>query len=138
MSNEAAPSPTPSPMSAGTSVPADFGLPGLGLSMQLAGGIFSVLIGAMLIPMMMTPGGSGEVLWFFILASAAVGRSLYHAAAGRHLLYNERPLSKIPTYFAIAAVQTLVTVFVLVSKLRLPQSIGLGIAVGLMLWPTVL
>ncbi len=140
MSIDATSSPTPTPptASAGNAVPADLGLPGLGLSMQLAGGIFSVFIGAMLISMMMAPGGSREVLWIFILAAAAVGRSLYHAAAGRHLLYDERPMSMIPTYFVISAVQTVVTVFIMVSKLRLPDSAGLGIAVGLMLWPTTL
>lgn len=138
MSIEATTSPTPPPASTGTPVPADFGLPGLGLSMQLGGGIFSVFIGAMLVSMMMSPGGSREVMWIFILGAGAVARSLYHAAAGRHLLYDERPMKMIPTYFIISAGQTLLTGFIMVNKLRLPSSAGIGIAVGLMLWPTVL
>ncbi len=104
MSNENPPSQESATQQA-KKIPADYGLPGLGLSMQLAGGIFSVFIGATLLTMMMAPGGSREMFWLFLLAAAAVARSGYHAAAGRHLLYNEQPLRLIPTYFAVSAMQ---------------------------------
>lgn len=138
MSNEATSLPTTQPASTSTLVPADFGLPGLGLSMQLAGSIFSIVIGAMMVSLLTASGGSREMLWIFILGAAAAARSLYHAAAGRHLLYDARPMSMIPTYFVISAMQTLVTVLIMVNKMQLPLSVGLGIAVGLMLWPSLL
>ncbi len=138
MSNENPPSQQPAPTQQAQKLPADYGLPGLGLSMQLAGGIFSVFIGATLLTMMMAPGGSREMFWMFLLAAAAVGRSAYHAAAGRHLLYNEQPLRMIPTYFVISAVQSALTFFVMSSKWHMPGADALGMAVGLMVWPTAL
>ncbi len=137
MSNENPPSQESATQQA-KKIPADYGLPGLGLSMQLAGGIFSVFIGATLLTMMMAPGGSREMFWLFLLAAAAVARSGYHAAAGRHLLYNEQPLRLIPTYFAVSAMQTILTFFVMSSKWHMPSGDAIGMAVGLMIWPTAL
>ena len=84
-------------------LPADRGLGGLGLIMELAGSLFAVMTGmfgfiqVIAMSEMSSRGGDahGMTGWLFILAGAGVVRSLFHRHAGSELNYGFRPAAEI-------------------------------------------
>lgn len=126
-------------------LPADLGLSGLGLTMQLAGGlfagVFSMMLAGLILQSMMSSrygsGGSG-VGTFLLIAAISVGRSLYHAHAGKHLLYGDDPLAKVRTYFWVAGAHTVALALIMKASAKAPTEIIVAMAGALLTWPAML
>ena len=125
-------------------VPADQGLAGLGLLMQLAGNVFAA--GAALLTFMMLfiePARSGVTLWMFVMLGLSIGRSLVHRSAGAQLVYghpaspNQR-MGGIRRYVGLGLVHSLVFGGLLFVEFHVPARLALGITGGLLVWPLTL
>ena len=77
--------------------PSDGGLSGLGLIMQLVGGVMTAVVacyGMLFLFAMMLSGGSGGglagkmMLWLLVLLGISLARSIAHRSAGNRLLYD--------------------------------------------------
>jgi hypothetical protein len=140
----------PSLTGGNTRLPADLGISGLGLIMQLAGTVFTGLSGVMglmiLITMVraggMRGGGPGGSIIFWLLAMAATGvmRSVAHRNAGTRLLYDGpgTPLSGIKRYLTMASIQTGVWLGFFASEAHAPGSMLLALLIMLGAWPATL
>ena len=126
-------------------VPADRGLSGLGLMMQLFGtvaGALTALGGVALFAQLNArsmysdngPGGS-ELMWLLLLVGTGVARSLVHRSIGEGLLYGHQPFAKVKTYLLAASVNTAMWLYVLVEKGGAPGAVALPFACLLMAWP---
>lgn len=134
----------------GAGSPADLGLSGLGLVMQLAGSLFAGLVGVMGLAMVISTaqanaslGNSGDstiTLWVLTLAAISVARSMYHRKAGTRLLYDGpgTPLGAVRRYAIVAMVQTLVFLAFLMTKGHSPMPIVITVGVALAAWPATL
>ena len=124
----------------------DKGLSGLGLIMQLVGGMmtavaacYGMLIVIMMLQTGMRGGGGTIVLWLFAIIGTSLARSVLHAAAGKRLLYDGpgTPLSALNRYITVSFVQTgVVAAAILINDG--PAKMMLGVALLLAAWPIAL
>ncbi|MCP4448574.1 MAG: hypothetical protein GY811_25040 [Myxococcales bacterium] len=123
---------------AGANMPADRGLTGLGLLMQLSGAVF-LAYGALLtmLPMLAPAGGDGR-MQLLMVAILSVVRSAFHRSAGRALLYGhpKGPLHQVRIYIGVALAQS-VAVFLLLGD-AMPTKTGLYLLTVLAAWPIAL
>jgi hypothetical protein len=104
-------------MGGSASLPADHGLSGLGLVMQLVGTVMTAIVtsyGVLTLIIMMQssrgmgggPGGK-ETMFLLLLIASSVLRSLAHRAAGTRLLYDGpgTPASAIKRYLGASGIQ---------------------------------
>lgn len=130
-------------------LPADLGLSGLGLVMQLAGTVFSGIagvMGVMMVIMMVQlsslrgggPNG-GEVMFMLAAVAASFARSAMHRAAGTRLIFDGpgTPLSGIRKYLVAAAIQTVLICGYLASK-GAPSEMTTMLLLVLGAWPLTL
>jgi hypothetical protein len=137
----------------GARIPADHGLSGLGLLMQLAGTVFAAATSVMgliaIIAVVQSnalfgegTGGPDNMMTVWLLAVAVTGvlRAMAHRTAGTRLLYDESgaPLAGVRRYIAIAAIQTVVWIAFYAVKLDAPppKLLELGLVLGV--WPAIL
>ena len=128
-----------------TSAPADRGLGGLGLLMQMTGGVFaafSAMIGVVLLLAVGHAPGAGDItMWFMITTVSGVVRSLMHRKAGASLLYpseTERPFAGIRSYLVASGINTALWGYVLHSQLHAPTNAIAPFLIALMAWPLAL
>ncbi len=95
---------------AGPKMPADHGLPALGLLMQLGGSLFMAMFAFYaILPILLGAGAAGsETWWWFLFAASAAIRSGFHRSAGKALVFGSpggvlRPLR---VYLIVSVVQT--------------------------------
>lgn len=126
----------------------DGGLVGLGLIMQLAGGVMAAFAGGYLGIIMVTLLGSGGrmdaeggrvVFWIALVLLASLIRSLAHGRAGARLVYGGpgTPAGAFSSYLVAAAVQTGVVGVALVVNDASAKSIAWGVLL-LGSWPVAL
>ncbi len=141
---------------AGARVPADQGLTSLGLLMQLAGGLFTVLCALLMFAAVLTLRNEGDHLatWGFVLLAASIVRSVHHRAAGTELLYGRRrvplagesmtqtvgaaSIAGIRRYIVVAIAHTLLLVLVSKFIMETPTTLVLAGGAALLVWPAVL
>jgi hypothetical protein len=123
-------------------VPADLGLGGLGLLMQMAGGVFaalSALVGVIfLLAAGQAPGEGTLTMWFLIVTVSGVVRSWLHGKAGAALLYNtegERPFAPIRSYLVASIVHTALWWYLLHSEAHMSTGDLAPFLLVLMVWP---
>jgi hypothetical protein len=124
----------------------DRGLSGLGLIMQLVGGVMTAVAagyGMMMIMMMLQAGrrgGGGMItVWLLAIVASSVARSVMHANAGKRLVYDGpgTPLSALNRYIVTAFIQTgIIAAAILVNEG--PPKVMLGIVLLLAAWPVAL
>jgi hypothetical protein len=126
-------------------LPADRGMTGLGLIMQLAGSLFgtmTAMVGLMQIIMfsqMRDYGGEGGPTgWLFLLTCAGVIRSLVHRNAGSELLYGHAPARALRGYFAISAIHTALWFLFFKMKLEAPTAGWMPMVLMFAAWPLTL
>ncbi len=127
-------------------VPADHGLSGLGLIMQLFGSVFgavTALYGVMALielSQMGRHGGgdSGMMLWILLIAGSGVTRSLLHRAAGADLIYGESPYQGVRHYLIASLVNAGAWLALLGGKLSAPASLLIPVLCLLLSWPIAL
>ncbi|HTJ41310.1 MAG TPA: hypothetical protein VL463_04415 [Kofleriaceae bacterium] len=124
-------------------MPADRGLSGLGLLMQLFGSVFAALTSVILIVVLITAGrargGGNEMLWVLLLCGTGITRSLLHRAAGAELLYGTgNVFGGIKKYFIAAMANTVVWLFVLSSQMHAPAAGIIPMLLALVAWPIAL
>ncbi len=122
----------------GARTPADAGLSGLGLLMQLTGSVF-LAYGALLV-MLPFLGGTRleEAIPMLTIGALSVVRSSFHRRAGIGLLFKSAkgPLHGVWVYVGVAVAQTL-AVFVLLDD-ELPTKTRLFLVILLVAWPLAL
>ncbi len=123
---------------AGARMPADRGLTGLGLVMQVAGSVF-LAVGALiaLMPLLESARGGGPKMEVFIIGVLSVIRSISHRSAGMALIYGSPKgyMHSLKTYVGIALAQSASVALVLV-HVDAPRSMTLFVFALLMTWPT--
>jgi hypothetical protein len=144
-SSPAAPDVTPL---VGARSPADQGLSGLGLVMQLGGTVFAAFtgwIGLQFIFMMMKLGGmghgdSGLTFWMLAIAGTGVVRSMMHRAAGTRLLYEgpSTPLAGIRRYIGFSIIHIVVCVAFFALKAKAPFPLIATVTIVFAAWPVTL
>jgi hypothetical protein len=158
MSEPDAPPPAPAapdvvPL-AGARLPADHGLSGLGLIMQLAGTVSAAVtsvVGVITIIAFVQMnaqfagqwGGAPDnmmTVWLLAVVVTGVLRAMAHRTAGTRLLYDGAgtPLAAIRRYVAIAAMQTVVWVAFYAVKIDAPPPFLFKLGLLLGAWPAVL
>src|SRR5262245_45075904 len=88
--------PSPSPPLGNGRQPADLGMSGLGLVVQLAGTVFAGFMGFFGVCLLIVVvrfsgrggGQGGVILWMLLMAATGIVRSLARRAAGARLLYD--------------------------------------------------
>jgi hypothetical protein len=128
--------------------PADHGLSGLGLVMQLGGTAFAAFtawIGLTIIFMMMKLGSMGAsdggiTLWMLAIAGTGVVRSMAHRAAGTRLLYDgpSTPLAGIRRYIGMSIIHIVVCVAFFAIKAKAPFPIIASVTFMFAAWPATL
>lgn len=125
---------------AGAKMPADRGLTGLGLLMQLSGSAF-LAMGAYiaLAPLMQGEGPGGPRLEIFLIGVLSAIRSISHRSAGMALVYGGAKgyLSNIKMYVGISAAQSLAVGFILM-RMGAETNMSLFAIAVLMTWPAIL
>lgn len=124
----------------------DSGLSGLGLIMQLVGGIMTAIVGCygmiMLIALLQA-GGRGApgtiLVWLLAVLGTSLARSVTHAAAGRRLLYEGpgTPGSALKRYLTVSAVQVAVVAIGMLAN-DAPGGLMLALVLILGAWPAAL
>jgi len=121
------------------SLPADQGLAGLGLLMQLGGSVF-LAYGAfmMLLPMMSGPGPGDGRMQLFLLALLCIVRSVFHRNAGMGLLYGhpKGPLHNVWIYIGVSVAQSLALFLILGDDFSMKKR--LFMLTILLAWPIAL
>ncbi|MBL4633504.1 MAG: hypothetical protein JKY56_06520, partial [Kofleriaceae bacterium] len=121
-------------------IPADRGLTGLGLIMQLGGSVL-LAYGALIavIPMLMPAAPGSPRMTLFLLGIACALRSSFHRSAGTNLLYGSPKghLFGLKRYILVGIVQSIV-VFFLLKNMDMPSDVSLYLLVVLLAWPTAL
>jgi hypothetical protein len=131
---------------AGARMPADRGMSGLGLVLQLGGSVFAAitaLFGALQLLELAElsdryPVGR-TMLWILALTAVGVVRSAAHRAAGTELLYStqsERPIAGIRRYVGLAIAHTALVVVFLAGDAPVGVIVSIGLA--LLAWPAIL
>jgi hypothetical protein len=127
-------------------VPADRGLSGLGLIMQLAGGLFAAVTCAVGVSGIIEASKSGPyersdsslLMWILLLAGTGAARSLIHRSAGAELIYGQQPFAGIKKYFVASLVNTGAWLAFLGGKGHAPGFILVPVLMLLISWPLVL
>lgn len=124
----------------------DSGLSGLGLIMQLVGGIMTAVVasyGMMVLIMMLQAGARGAggmmLIWILAVLAISLARSIMHANAGKRLVYDGpgTPLSALNRYVVTSFIQTgVVCAGLLVNDV--PPKIMFGLLILLAAWPIAL
>jgi hypothetical protein len=127
--------------------PSDSGLSGLGLIMQLVGGLMTAIVasyGFMALIGLMQAGGRGGlpgtvVLFLLAVLGTSIARSVCHSAAGKRLCYDGAgtPASAMKRYYTIAFVQTGIVAFGLLAN-DAPGGIVMALILVLIAWPLAL
>lgn len=124
-------------------MPADGGLSGLGLIMQLGGSLYlgmAVMVFTTLLFLDVDPPG---VSMFLLFLAASAGRSWVHRSAGVTLLYGtpagslQRPLSGVKTYIWVALAHTSLSAWVFFDLIPDTSTI-VGLLLSLCAWPIAL
>lgn len=124
----------------------DRGLSGLGLIMQLVGGLMTAIATGYLAIFLIAllegaggRGGGGPMFWLLAVLLASVARSAAHMGAGNRLLYegDGTPASALGRYLALAAVQIGVVCLVLLVN-DVPPKWLLFVILVLGAWPAAL
>lgn len=125
-------------------MPADRGLSGLGLLMQLAGGTFATITlmagftQLFLLGELRAAGvDASAAAWLLVLMTAGVIRSSAHRAAGTEILYGTQPLVAIHRYVVLAGLQTLLWCVFLHTE-DAPMAVVLSIGLLFGAWPLTL
>lgn len=126
---------------AGPRMPADRGLAGLGLVMQLFGSIF---LGVMALVAMLPLFDPSQTSALIIVGVLGALRATFHRMAGTALLDTTPPADArgpyraVVVYAAVAAAQTLLTLLVLLDQNDISFAMAAVGAAALMAWPTTL
>jgi len=119
--------------------PADGGLSGLGLVMQLGGAIFGTITAMIGLTQLLAaadvPGHGSEKLWIFVLTAVGVARSIIHRGAGTDLIYGGDARGAIRRYLIVAAVHTAMWMYYASSKLDGNSEVLLTLAMLFGAWP---
>lgn len=121
-------------------IPADRGLSGLGLIMQLGGSLmlaFGALI--VLMPLMMPASPGMPRMTIFLIGVLSGIRSLLQRSAGAGLLYGSAKghLYALKRYIIVGLVQSIV-IFLLLKKMSMPTDASISLLVLLCAWPLAL
>jgi hypothetical protein len=130
-------------------VPADQGLSGLGLLMQLAGNVLAAYAALLTFAALVTGGGGGgDALWILLVLGLSIARSLMHRSAGTQLLYGPRMsgleggtgnrFAGVRRYIVFGLIQSVAVAAILMTKLHPPTTFALGVMLGLAAWPIAL
>lgn len=130
-------------------VPADHGLPCLGLLMQLAGNVFAALAVLVAFASLFEHRRGDDSLWLFLLYGASAARSLAHRAAGARLVYGDRVAAEQPDadekrlagvwrYIGVAVVHAALVFAIAIGHFDTSAGAALAIAGALLVWPAVL
>jgi hypothetical protein len=127
--------------------PSDSGLSGLGLIMQLVGGLMTAVFGSygfMTLIAVLQAGGRGGlpgtvILFMLAILGTSIARSVCHSAAGRRICYEGpgTPMSAMKRYYTMAFIQTGVIAFGLLVN-DAPGGLVMGLIVLLIAWPLTL
>lgn len=129
--------------------PSDSGLSGLGLIMQLVGGVMTAIVacyGMLLLIVLLMSGGGGRggmpgtiLLFMLAVLGTSIARSVCHSAAGQRLLYDGpgTPSSALKRYITVSAVQVGVVVVGMLAN-DVPGGLMLAIVLLLSAWPVAL
>lgn len=121
-------------------LPRDHGLSGLGLLMQLAGGMFAVITGLSGFMQLFAIGQFGgragsEVLWMLLIVALGVARSAYHRNAGTEILYGHAPRAAVRRYVVFSLVHTAALLGFLKLGVELPNAVLFAVALLFLAWP---
>lgn len=126
---------------AGARMPADHGMSGLGLIMQLGGSVFlGYMAFIAMVPVFGGATGSGG-FFLFLIGAAGVLRSWFHRAAGGALIYGSPRghIQPVYTYLGVAVCQSVLTVAVFHHVMpSIPLSVDVGLLMTLLGWPVAL
>lgn len=125
--------------------PSDSGLSGLGLIMQLVGGLMTAVFGTygfMGLIVVLQAGGrmpGSAILFMLATLGTSIARSVCHSLAGSRLCYGGpgTPASAMKRYYVMAFVQTGVIALGLLAN-EVPGRFVLGLIVLLLAWPVTL
>ncbi len=121
-------------------IPADRGLTGLGLLMQLGGSVL-VAYGALIavVSVLMPASPDSPRMTMFLLGIVSALRSSFHRSAGTNLLYGSPKghLFGLKRYVLVGIVQSIVAFFLL-KNMEMPTDVSLYLLVILLAWPTTL
>jgi hypothetical protein len=127
-------------------VPADRGLSGLGLLMQLAGSVFAA-IGAVWAAQCLQlfevesrfgTGHSDRLLWLVLVAGSAIVRSLIHRQAGADLIHGPAPYQGIRRYLVVSLINAGAWLAYLTGQMHAPALVFAPILSVLLAWPVAL
>ena len=125
-------------------VPADQGLTGLGLLMQLAGSVFAAATALLVLTILFDDRMDADVdtACVFGLLGFSIVRSIIHRTAGAQLVYGDpnmptQRLGRLRRYIGVGLIHSLVFGAVLL-RLHMPGRFALGVTTGLALWPITL
>jgi len=125
-------------------VPADRGLSGLGLIMQLCGSLFAAMSAMFGVFMLIQLGhlggraGGSMLMYMLLLAGTGIARSLMHRQAGADLLYGTSPFASVKRYLIMSLVNTGAWILILKGEASLPFSFLLPFISMLLAWPIAL
>ena len=126
--------------------PSDRGLSGLGLIMQLVGGVMTAIVscyGFMALIAVGLSGGRGEsgsmMLWLLVILGTSIARSMAHKKAGDRLVHDGpgTPAGALGRYFVFAAVQTGAVALAMIVN-SAPSELMMMLVLILGAWPVVL
>ena len=125
-------------------LPADRGLAGLGLLMQVCGSTFAALSTLMGVSLILSARGAPEessiTLWLLVATISAIARSLMHRNAGAALLYPDGtpPFAPLKKYVVASLVNTALWGYLLHSQIHAPNDAVVPVVLALMAWPVAL
>jgi hypothetical protein len=127
-------------------VPADRGLSGLGLIMQLAGSVFGALTTAVGIAAVIEASetsryertDSSALLWILLVTGTGLVRSILHRQAGSDLIYSHTPFAGIKKYFVASMVNAVAWLAFLGGQAHAPSSALVPLLMLLVSWPIAL
>jgi hypothetical protein len=124
----------------GAKMPADKGLTGLGLVMQVGGSVF-LAVGALvaLMPLLESSRGGGPRMEIFVIGVLSVIRSISHRGAGMALIYGSPKgyIHSIKTYAGLALAQSTAVALIFI-HLDSPWKLTLFVFALLMTWPATI
>ena len=127
-------------------VPADRGLSGLGLIMQLAGSVFGAMTAAVGIAALieasdsrgMDRGAGNALMWLLVVTGTGVVRSILHRQAGSDLIYSQTPYAGIKKYFVASLVNVVAWLAWLGGEEHAPSYVLVPLLMLLVSWPIAL
>ncbi len=125
-----------------TRAPADHGLSGLGLVMQLGGAVFGAITAVMglnqLIQLSDVEQSGDAKLWTFVLVASGVARSIVHRGAGTQLLYGSEGRAAIRRYIWVGLFHTVVWLYFASSQQEASSEAMMTLAIVFAAWPLTL